>query len=31
MSVKFITSIYSNLHGTEFGGRVGIDLVYCPY
>jgi hypothetical protein len=23
MSVKFITSIYSDLHGTEFGGRVG--------
>ena len=23
MSVKFITSIYSNLHGTEFGGRIG--------
>ena len=23
MSVKFITSIYSDLHGTEFGGRPG--------
>jgi hypothetical protein len=23
MSVKIITSIYSDLHGTEFGGRVG--------
>jgi hypothetical protein len=23
MSVKFITSIYSDLHGTEFGGRTG--------
>ena len=23
MSVKFITSIYSDLHGTEYGGRVG--------
>lgn len=23
MSIKFITSIYSDLHGTEFGGRVG--------
>ena len=23
MSVKFITSIYSDLHGTELGGRTG--------
>jgi hypothetical protein len=23
MSVKFITSIYSDLYGTEYGGRIG--------
>lgn len=23
MKIKFITSIYSNLHGSEFGGRIG--------
>lgn len=28
MSVKFITSIYSDLYGTEFGGRIGRESHY---